>query len=68
MPRKARINAPVALHHILVRGIERQKIFYDSGDMAERLNLAQPTVSQAVIRGQKIAEDQGLSLIKKPIQ
>ena len=37
-------------------------------DLAKRLNLAQPTVSQAVIRGQKIAEDQGLSLIEKSIQ
>ncbi len=37
-------------------------------DLARRLNLAQPTVSQAVIRGQKIAEDQGLSLIEKTSQ
>ena len=37
-------------------------------DLARRLNLAQPTVSQAVIRGQKISEDQGFSLIKKSIQ
>jgi hypothetical protein len=36
--------------------------------LANRLNLAQPTVSQAVIRGQKIAEDQGLSLIEKTSQ
>jgi len=28
MPRKARIDAPGALHHIIVRGIERRKIFY----------------------------------------
>jgi hypothetical protein len=34
-------------------------------DLARRLNLVQPTVSQAVTRGQKIAEDQGLSLIDK---
>jgi len=34
-------------------------------ELARRLNLAQPTVSQAVIRGQKIAEDQGLSLINE---
>jgi putative transposase len=34
-------------------------------DLAKRLNLAQPTVSQAVLRGQKIAEDLGLSLMKK---
>ncbi len=37
-------------------------------ELARRLNLAQPTVSQAVIRGQKIAEDQGLSLIEKTSQ
>jgi putative transposase len=33
-------------------------------DLASRLNLAQPTVSQAVKRGQKIAEDLGLRLIE----
>jgi len=27
MPRKARIDAPGALHHIIVRGIERRRIF-----------------------------------------
>lgn len=32
MPRKARIDAPGALHHIMVRGIERKKIFYDDFD------------------------------------
>ncbi len=32
MPRKARIDAPGALHHIIVRGIERRKIFYDDID------------------------------------
>lgn len=32
MPRKARIDAPGALHHIIVRGIERKKIFYDDTD------------------------------------
>ncbi|MBT8340951.1 MAG: hypothetical protein HKP58_08040 [Desulfatitalea sp.] len=29
MLRKARIDAPGALHHIIVQGIERRKIFYD---------------------------------------
>jgi len=37
-------------------------------DLAKRLNLAQPSVSQAVIRGRKIAEDQGVSLIDKTNQ
>lgn len=32
MPRKARIDAPGALHHIIVRGIERRSIFKDNRD------------------------------------
>jgi putative transposase len=32
MPRKARIDAPGALHHIIVRGIERRRIFTDDQD------------------------------------
>jgi REP element-mobilizing transposase RayT len=32
MPRKARIDAPGALHHIIVRGIERRRIFCDDQD------------------------------------
>jgi REP element-mobilizing transposase RayT len=32
MPRKARIDAPGAVHHVMVRGIERRKIFRDSQD------------------------------------
>jgi REP-associated tyrosine transposase len=32
MPRKSRIDAPGALHHVIVRGIERCKIFKDNKD------------------------------------
>ena len=32
MPRKARIDAPGALHHIIVRGIEKREIFKDHTD------------------------------------
>jgi REP element-mobilizing transposase RayT len=32
MPRKARIDAPGALHHIICRGIERRRIFWDGED------------------------------------
>ena len=32
MPRKARIDAPGALHHVICRGIERRKIFNDDAD------------------------------------
>jgi REP element-mobilizing transposase RayT len=32
MPRQSRIDAPDALHHIIVRGIERREIFLDDQD------------------------------------
>ena len=32
MPRKARIDAPGALHHIIIRGIEQRQIFRDNHD------------------------------------
>ena len=32
MPRKSRIDAPGALHHIIVRGIERRRIFEADAD------------------------------------
>lgn len=38
MPRKARIDAPGALHHIIVRGIDRRKIFFDDSDRDDFLN------------------------------
>jgi len=42
MLRKVRIDAPGALHHIIVRGIESRKIFYDDRDrdnFLERLGV-----------------------------
>ena len=41
MPRKARIDAPGALHHVIIRGIERKAIFKDRDDrttFVERLD------------------------------
>jgi len=41
MPRKARIDAPGAVHHVIVRGIERRKIFrsdYDRHNFINRLS------------------------------
>jgi putative transposase len=32
MPRRARIDAPGALHHVIIRGIERRKIFRSDDD------------------------------------
>jgi putative transposase len=37
MPRQARIDAPNALHHIIVRGIERRNIFHDDRDRSSFL-------------------------------
>jgi len=33
MPRKARIDAPGAVQHIIIRGIERKAIFRDTADI-----------------------------------
>ena len=38
MPRKARIDAPGGLHHVIVRGIERGKIFRSDYDRKNFLN------------------------------
>ena len=38
MPRKARIDAPGALHHIIARGIDRRSIFEDDTDCKDFLN------------------------------
>jgi REP element-mobilizing transposase RayT len=54
MPRKTRIDAPGALHHITVKGIERRKIFRDESDRTdflERLgNIVSDTLTQCVAR------------------
>ena len=45
MPRKARIDAPGALHHIIIRGIEGKAIFKDNADrtnFVERLDRIIP--------------------------
>jgi putative transposase len=43
MPRAARLDAPGALHHVMVRGLERRSIFRDDADrrdFVERLGAA----------------------------
>ncbi len=45
MPRLARLDAPGILHHIMIRGIERKKIFRnnkDRDDFIERLSIILP--------------------------
>jgi len=45
MPRQARLDAPGVLHHIMIRGIERRKIFldiWDREDFLDRLSILLP--------------------------
>jgi len=45
MPRLARLDAPGVLHHIIIRGIERRKIFRDDQDkdnLIDRLSILLP--------------------------
>ena len=37
MPRLARLDAPGVLHHIMIRGIERRKIFRNDKDREDFL-------------------------------
>jgi REP element-mobilizing transposase RayT len=50
MPRQARLDAPGVLHHIMIRGIERRKIFLnekDQEDFLERLSKLLPQTQTA---------------------
>ena len=47
MPRKARIDAPGALHHIIIRGIERKAIFKDGSDRENFLDRLSALVSES---------------------
>ncbi len=54
MPRLARLDAPGVLHHIIIRGIERRKIFRDDKDkdnFVDRLSILLPETQKPVIPG-----------------
>ena len=46
MPRQARLDVPGALHHIMVRGIDKTNIFRDDEDKARFLERLGQTVSE----------------------
>jgi REP element-mobilizing transposase RayT len=46
MPRKARTDAPGALHHIIARGIERRAIFTDNADRENYLGRLETIVTE----------------------
>jgi putative transposase len=50
MPRQGRIDAPGALYHIIGRGIERRKIFYDKKNRDDFLGRLGEIVSQSEMR------------------
>ncbi len=52
MSRKARIDAPGALHHVIARGIDR------------RFRISQPAVSSAVRKGEKIVKSKDYKLLE----
>ena len=65
MPRQARIDAPGALHHIVIRGIERRGILEDDKDRIDFLGrlsgLLQEKDRSAVSRAvQRVEKDPDL--------
>jgi putative transposase len=70
MPRKARIDAPGAFHHIVIRGIERRKIFREDADRVNFLDrlggIVVDTQTQcfawALIPNKELAKARGLIL------
>jgi hypothetical protein len=55
MPRKARIDAPGAIHHIIVRGAVR-KLMVSCTEVARNLNISKTSVSRAVNIGRKLPD------------
>jgi putative transposase len=50
MPRRARIDAPGALHHVICRGIERRKIFRQDSDRDDFLKRLETILSETRTR------------------
>ena len=50
MPRHKRINVPGAVHHIIVRGLNRQEIFLDDRDRSNFLGRLENALSQTDCR------------------
>lgn len=65
MPRRALIDAPGALHHIICRGIQRKAIFDDDADRDDFVNrlgkivkeTSTPCYAWALIPNPSIAQD-----------
>ena len=71
MPRKARIDAPGALHHIMARGIEKRDIFCDDLDrdipiteIIEEHDLEAPDVVLSGIPFSTMPQDLGIEILQ----
>ncbi len=56
MPRGPRLDAPGVLHHVMARGIMRQRIFGSLGDVPTLLTLRSPPPHVARVYGQEVGE------------
>ena len=54
MPRKARMDAPGALHHIMIRGIEKKSIFKDKFDRNAFLERIGDVLSETSLKDENI--------------
>jgi len=59
MPRLARLDAPGVLHHVMGRGIERRKIFWNDKDRSDFIDR----LAGVVERGTGIYSRTGTSLL-----
>lgn len=50
MPRQARLDAPGMLHHVIIRGIEKRRIFDDDGDKKTFLSRLEGLVTETEIK------------------
>ena len=57
MSRKARIDAPGAFHHIICRGIERRKIFYDDMDRDNFLKRLENILFGLLLGGDRVRDE-----------
>ena len=70
MPCQSRIDAPGALHHVMIRGIERREIFQDDkgresfldwlASVAKELGISPSAVSKSIGRGQQAVGNEAI--------
>ena len=59
MQRLARLHAPGVMHHVIIRGIERNKIFRDKADY----DIFIDRLSRLIPESQTVAAVHGLKLV-----